>query len=97
MKDHETLEIIKARLQAFKGGRIPLSQIVGELEALQDNLESAEEDWIERFNKERFALEEINAIRLDEEYSGSDEYDLLIEETVSRLRSLIETFPGFVV
>ena len=76
---------------------MPLSQIVGELEALQHNLESTEEDWIERFDKERFALEEVNAVRLDEEYSGSDEHDPLIEETVSRLRSLIETFPGFAV
>jgi hypothetical protein len=93
MTDHELVQIMAAKLGAFEKGSMPLHQIVGELKGLQDSLNTPKPDWIEQFDKERFALEEVNALRLDEESSGEDQYDDFVREKTSRLRELIEAYP----
>lgn len=93
MTNEELVQIMAAKLRAFEDGSMPLHQIVGELQVLNDNLDTPEIAWVEQFNEELFALEEINAVRLDEGYSGEDPYDDFVQEKVSRVRSLIEHYP----
>lgn len=94
MTDHQVLQLMIEKLCSFEAGRMPLHQLVGELKALQDSLCAAEEVWLEQFDKERFVLEEINALRLDEDYSGSNDYDNSAAQRVDRLKALIEAFPN---
>ena len=93
MTNDELVQIMAARLRAFEDGSIRLHQVVGELQALQDNFDTPEVAWVEQFDKELFALEEVNAIRLDEGYAGEDPYEDFVQEKVSRVRALIEHYP----
>ena len=93
MTNDELVQIMAAKLRAFEDGSMQLHQVVGELQALNDNLDTPEISWVEQFNKELFALEEVNAIRLDEGYSGKDPYDDFVQEKVSRVRALVEHYP----
>ena len=90
MNISEILDNVLSCLTQFKSGAVPLHQLVGELKVLQDDIEGVDEVWLAEFDRLRFALEEVNAIRLDEEYSGSDEYDSFVDETVEKLESLIK-------
>ena len=87
MDNTDVLNDMVARLDLFEKGRVPLHQLVGELKVLQDDLKGVDDAWLAEFDRLRFALEEVNAIRLDEEYSGSDEYDAFLTKTVEKLKA----------
>ena len=93
MTSDELVQIMAAKLRAFEDGSMRLHQVVGELQALNDNLDTPEVSWVEQFNKELFALEEVNAVRLDEDYAGKNTYDDFVQEKVSRIRALVEHYP----
>ncbi|GIW97145.1 MAG: hypothetical protein KatS3mg111_0478 [Pirellulaceae bacterium] len=90
MNNNDVLNDVVSCLNLFERGSIPLHQLVGELKVLQDDLEGFDDAWLAEFDRLRFALEEVNAIRLDEEYSGSDEYDSFLTETVEKLKAHVQ-------
>jgi hypothetical protein len=53
-------------LDEFEAGRMSLPQLVVRLEALQSVADEHSDEWRQRFFEEWMALEEINALLLDE-------------------------------
>ena len=94
MTDSELLTQARRRLDLFEEGALPLHQLVGDLRGIQDSLATRNESWLAAFDKERFALEEVNAVRLDEEYNGTDSLDGFVRTTVGKLRLLVDQYPG---
>jgi len=91
MTDTELLSSMRRRIELFASRQLPLHQLVNDLESLESGLISVSQGWHFAFQKEWIALEEVNAIRLDEEYSGSDDLEVFLKETCERLLQLIAT------
>jgi hypothetical protein len=91
MTDRELFSTMKRRIELFASRRLPLHQLVNDLKSLESGLISVSQSWHSKFQKEWIALEEVNAIRLDEEYSGSDDFEVFLNETCGRLLQLIAT------
>lgn len=79
-----------ARLEAFERGALPLHQLVGDLKGVQDSLPEPEPNWKSDFDKYRFALEEVNALRLDEGGAEDNEYSQFVAEAVRKLKALLD-------
>lgn len=80
---------VLTRINLFENGLIPLYELVNDLITLQDRLEEYNPSWLEQFDALRFSLEEVNAIRLDESFSGADENDCFLKQTLQKIKLLI--------
>jgi len=89
MNSRNILDNVLSCLELFESGRMPLHQLASELKVLQDDIDGVDNAWLVEFDRLRSGLEEVNAIRLDEQYSVTDEYDSLVNERVKRLRAHI--------
>ena len=93
MTDGELLTQARHRLDLFEEGALPLHQLVGDLRGIRDSLATRSKSWLAAFDREWFALEEVNAVRLDEEYSGTDSLEGFVRTTVGKLRLLVDEEP----
>jgi hypothetical protein len=84
MMDTEMLLLMRRRIELFTSRALPLHQLVNDLKSLEGGLISVGQSWRSEFEKQWIALEEVNAIRLDEEYSGSDDLELSRIQQASR-------------
>ena len=89
MNTVDLLKLAKERLELFESGGIPLHQLVGDLKSVQDSLRETLPRWTRDFDSLRFALEEVNALRLDGS-SESGEQEKLVQRSVRDLKRLID-------
>jgi hypothetical protein len=90
MNAFELKDLAMARLEAFQRGAVPLHQLVGDLQSILDNLPKPEPSWKLDFDKYNFALEEVNALRLDESNRDQDGHEDFVKATVQKLKDLLE-------
>ena len=91
MSIDDLMKLAKSRLEMFERGSLPLHQLVGDLKGIQDSLPDPAPSWKDDFDKHGFALEEVNALRLDEDFEGGDEHDDFVASTVKKLKELVAT------
>lgn len=91
MKTEELIELARDRLELFESGAIPLHQLAGDLKSVQDSLSEPLPGWFGDFDRLRFTLEEVNALRLDEGSAENAEHEELVKNTVRDLTQLIDT------
>jgi hypothetical protein len=89
MNTNKIFSDVLSCLERYLNGSMPLHQLSAELKVLQDDIEGMPNSWVIEFDKLRSALEEVNAIRLDEDYTGSNEHDDFVRQTVEKLKSLV--------
>ena len=85
--------LMERLLEQYQAGEIKLSQLINDLEALNDALQNPTEEWLSEFEPAWGALEDVYAAMLAEGRSTlSEEVDRpLIEKSVSRLSSHIRS------
>ncbi len=95
--DERQLILMLEHLNFFENKQIDLISLVGSLEFLLNVLETADEDWEEKFLKEITTLETINALEIIKE-SGeqipgiqNDKKKTLIKNSIDRLKKLIDS------
>lgn len=80
------------RLEQYRAGALGLAQLVGDLEALGDALESPTESWRAEFEPAWGMLEDVHASLLVEGRTEPGETErVLIERAVGRLTALLES------
>lgn len=92
MKDKEIIKIIAAKINSFEKGAMPLSQLPGELEGLQQSLIEVDAGCLKEFDETRFSLEEINAVILDEENDSLVDYSDFLASKLAKLKDLLRKF-----
>ena len=84
--------LMLTKLGQYRAGSFGLAQLVNDLEALGDALESPPESWRAEFEPAWGRLEDVHASLLAEGRSQPGELEReLIEQSLSRLTSLIES------
>ncbi len=79
-------------LDAYEKGHIPLDRLVARLEQLQGLAGSQPEGWHNNFFREWMALEEVNALTLDEgrtDKSLTQEELTVVRDAIRGLRVLL--------
>jgi hypothetical protein len=57
--------LMESQVRRYKDGEISLASLISALEALVHSLESVEDSWIARFQREWGVLEELYSVALD--------------------------------
>jgi hypothetical protein len=91
MNSVELTKMVRERLEAFEAGGVPLHQLVGDLRSIQDSFPTPKPAWLKEFDRLRFGLEEVNAVRLAEENVASDLHEDLVRTSVAKLKALLST------
>lgn len=80
------------RLDSYRAGRLSLGRLVNDLEGLAAQLEVTPEQWRSAFRIQWGTLEQVHAAALDRGIAEDlpDDFVVLIEEAVDRLRFLID-------
>ena len=77
-------------LSGYDCKKVGLHQLVSELTVLQDSLTGMPAHWLTEFDRLRFALEEVNAVILDEgQTTRADDYERFVCDLVEQLRELV--------
>lgn len=90
MKTQELMNLARSRLELFESGAIPLHQLVGDLKSVQESLSDPAPRWLGDFDRLRFTLEEVNALRLDASSTENSGHEELVRSTINDLKRLID-------
>jgi len=87
--------LIRARISAYLDGKLTLNELANDLEALAIAVTNFNSDWHARYQKAWAALEEVNAVMLDEHRREPDAEDRpILESSLHKLMELADELVG---
>lgn len=85
------LDLMAARLEAYRHDRLSLGPLIDDLDALWNELTMVQGAWREELRGHWWTLEQVYAVALDRGYASlPDDHRVLIDEAVNALGFLVD-------
>ena len=86
--DERQINLMKDKLNSFISSKISFKELIDDLRALLNCLQSVDMTWKELFYEHWFILEQVYAVALDRNES-IDNYNDYLSESIKQLKSLL--------
>lgn len=87
--DKRQLKLMLEMIDFFEKDSLSLSEIINNLSALVDVLESIDEDWKDKYRQWWWDLEQVYAVALDSDLPLDENDKKIISNALSKIRSMV--------